>query len=86
MEKCTEHAERIATLEAQRISDHSWIEDIHSDHETTKKELAAVKTKLAVIVAVATLAGNIIYKLIERIVPATKALAHLFWPDVYAGD
>jgi len=68
-EKIIEIGERVAGLEKQRESDHSWIEDIDKDHEQTKKELANVKIKLAVLVTAATLAGNLLYGLIDRLWP-----------------
>lgn len=83
--KANDLGERVAKLETQAELDHAWIGDIDKDHENTKRELAIVKTRIAVLVALATLLGNLLYGILERVLPAAKAVMRVF-PDVYAGE
>jgi len=84
-DKLVDTLEKVAGMKQASESDHSWIEDIHRDLECTKKELMILKIRMAVLVTAATLAGNLLYGLIDKLWPSLRAAINII-PGVYAGN
>ena len=93
-EKHTGLAERMAVVETEVRNNKKFIQDIHGDHENTKKELSKIKITIATWSTVGALLGSGLFKILSDIDVAwvkhtinyCKAIWYAFFPDSYAGN
>jgi hypothetical protein len=93
-EKHTGLAERMAVVETEVKNHKKFTQDIHDDHENTKKELSKIKITIATWSTVGALVGSGIYKILSGIdlswFQSTINYCKIIWlavmPDSYAGN
>ena len=93
-EKHTGLVERMAVVETEVRNNKKFIQDIHDDHENTKKELSKIKITIATWSTVGALIGSGIYKILSVIdlswFQSTINYCKTIWlavmPDSYAGN
>lgn len=93
-EKHTGLVERMAVVETEVRNNKKFIQDIHDDHENTKKELSKIKITIATWSTVGALVGSGIYKILSGIdlswFQSTINYCKIIWlavmPDSYAGN
>lgn len=93
-EKHTGLAERVAVVETEVKNNKKFTQDIHDDHENTKKELSKIKITIATWSTVGALVGSGIYKVLSGIdlswFQSTINYCKIIWlavmPDSYAGN
>jgi hypothetical protein len=92
-EKHTGLVERMAVVETEVRNNKKFIQDIHDDHENSKKELSKIKITIATWSTVGALVGSGIYKILSGIdlswfqstINYCKAVWFMVFPDSYAG-
>lgn len=93
-EKHTGLAERVAVVETEVKNNKKFTQDIHDDHENTKKELSKIKITIATWSTVGALVGSGIYRVLSGIdlswFQSTINYCKIIWlavmPDSYAGN
>lgn len=93
-EKHTGLAERMAVVETEVRNNKKFTQDIHDDHENTKKELSKIKITIATWSTVGALVGSGLYKILSGIdlswFQSTINYCKIIWlavmPDSYAGN
>ena len=93
-EKHTGLAERVAVVETEVKNHKKFTQDIHDDHENTKKELSKIKITIATWSTVGALVGSGLYKILSGIdlswFQSTINYCKIIWlavmPDSYAGN
>ena len=63
--------DRVSRVEGELHRDHSWIEDIHADHELTKEKVNKLAIRIAVIAAITSFIGAAIGGSLSERVAAT---------------
>jgi hypothetical protein len=93
-EKHTGLAERLAVVETEVRNNKKFIQDIHDDHENSKKELSKIKITIATWSTVGALLGSGLFKILSDIkltwlqqsINYCKAVWFMVFPDSYAGN
>jgi len=93
-EKHTGLAERMAVVETEVRNNKKFTQDIHDDHENTKKELSKIKITIATWSTVGALLGSGLFKILSDIELTwfqqsffyCKAILGMFFPNIYAGN